>query len=101
MADRTFDAAETLTAFRESGHWWRSVVGGVDDHPAGDGALIERNLVVAAHRSVAGMGGPEADAFCRRISRRPLRHEVVQADLMVALVRQHGGDEVELLPPAA
>ncbi|MCU1369890.1 MAG: hypothetical protein JWO77_1084 [Ilumatobacteraceae bacterium] len=32
MADRTFDAAETLTAFRESGHWWRSLVGGVDDH---------------------------------------------------------------------
>ena len=32
MADRTFDAAETIAAFRESGHWWRSLVGGVDDH---------------------------------------------------------------------
>lgn len=32
MADRTFDADETLTAFRESAHWWRSLVGGVDDH---------------------------------------------------------------------
>ena len=32
MADRTFDAAEALAAFRESGHWWRSLVGGVDDH---------------------------------------------------------------------
>jgi uncharacterized protein (TIGR03083 family) len=32
MADRTFDNAETLTAFRESAHWWRSLVGGIDDH---------------------------------------------------------------------
>ena len=32
MADRTFDAPETLAAFRESAHWWRSLVGGVDDH---------------------------------------------------------------------
>lgn len=32
MADRTFAAAETTTAFRESAHWWRSLVGGVDDH---------------------------------------------------------------------
>jgi len=32
MADRTFDAPETLAAFREAGHWWRSLVGGVDDH---------------------------------------------------------------------
>lgn len=32
MADRTFDADETLSAFRQSAHWWRSLVGGVDDH---------------------------------------------------------------------
>jgi len=32
MADRTFAPAETTTAFRESAHWWRSLVGGVDDH---------------------------------------------------------------------
>ena len=32
MADHTFDDATTLTAFRESAHWWRSLVGGVDDH---------------------------------------------------------------------
>lgn len=32
MADRTFTADETTTAFREAGHWWRSLVGGVDDH---------------------------------------------------------------------
>lgn len=32
MADRTFDATETLAAFREAAHWWRSLVGGVDDH---------------------------------------------------------------------
>jgi uncharacterized protein (TIGR03083 family) len=32
MADRTFAAADTLAAYRESAHWWRSLVGGVDDH---------------------------------------------------------------------
>lgn len=32
MADRTFAAPESLAAFRESAHWWRSLVGGVDDH---------------------------------------------------------------------
>ncbi|WP_426570918.1 maleylpyruvate isomerase N-terminal domain-containing protein [Aquihabitans sp. McL0605] len=32
MSDRTFDPVDTLTAYREAGHWWRSLVGGVDDH---------------------------------------------------------------------
>ena len=32
MADHTFAPADSLAAFRESGHWWRSLVGGVDDH---------------------------------------------------------------------
>ena len=32
MADRTFDADEILAAYREAGHWWRSLVGGIDDH---------------------------------------------------------------------
>lgn len=32
MADRTFAADETITAYREAGHWWRSLVGGIDDH---------------------------------------------------------------------
>lgn len=32
MVDRTFEFAETLPAFRESAHWWRSLVGGIDDH---------------------------------------------------------------------
>lgn len=32
MSDRMFDEDDTLAAFREAGHWWRSLVGGVDDH---------------------------------------------------------------------
>ena len=32
MADRTFHDDETLVAFREAGHWWRSLVGGIDEH---------------------------------------------------------------------
>jgi uncharacterized protein (TIGR03083 family) len=32
MGDRRFDAAETAAAFREASHWWRSLVGGIEDH---------------------------------------------------------------------
>ena len=32
MADRTFSADEATAAFREAAHWWRSLVGGIDDH---------------------------------------------------------------------
>ena len=32
MADRTFHADDSVTAFREAAHWWRSLVGGIDDH---------------------------------------------------------------------
>lgn len=32
MADRTFEPHETFGAYREAGHWWRSLVGGIDDH---------------------------------------------------------------------
>src|SRR3954470_5667157 len=35
MADRTFDDLDALAAFREAAHWWRSLVGGVDDHQWG------------------------------------------------------------------
>lgn len=30
--DRIFDPSETTAAFRDAAHWWRSLVGGVDDH---------------------------------------------------------------------
>ena len=58
MADRTFDAAETLTAFRESAHWWRSLVGGVDDHQWDLMALGEwtaRTLGLALPQMRAGL----------------------------------------------
>ena len=32
MADRTFHADEVTTAYRDAAHWWRSLVGGIDDH---------------------------------------------------------------------
>lgn len=32
MADRTFHADESIAAFRSASHWWRSLVGGIDDH---------------------------------------------------------------------
>ncbi len=54
MADRTFDATETLAAFRESGHWWRSLVGGVDDHQWDQNAVGEwtvRELVAHGGRA--------------------------------------------------
>ncbi len=31
MADHTFDADQTVAAYRDAAHWWRSLVGGVDD----------------------------------------------------------------------
>lgn len=54
MADRIFAADETLTAFRESAHWWRSLVGGVDDHQwdlMGLGEWTVRELVAHGARA--------------------------------------------------
>lgn len=54
MADRTFAAPETLAAFRESGHWWRSLVGGIDDHQwdlMGLGEWTVRELVAHGARA--------------------------------------------------
>lgn len=54
MADRTFESTETLEAYREAGHWWRSLVGGIDDHQWGQPALGEwtvRELVAHGCRA--------------------------------------------------
>ena len=54
MTDRIFDDAETLVAFRESSHWWRSLVGGVDDHQwnlPGLGEWSVRELVAHGGRA--------------------------------------------------
>jgi uncharacterized protein (TIGR03083 family) len=32
VADRTFDPGDALAAYREAAHWWRSLVGGIDEH---------------------------------------------------------------------
>lgn len=55
MADRTFDAAETAAAFREASHWWRSLVGGIDDHQWDEPGLGEwtvRELVAHGNRAL-------------------------------------------------
>lgn len=44
MADRTFDTDETAAAYRAASHWWRSLVGGVDDHQWDLHALGEWNV---------------------------------------------------------
>lgn len=54
MADRTFTADETITAYREVGHWWRSLVGGIDDHQwdrPGLGEWTVRELVAHGGRA--------------------------------------------------
>jgi len=44
MTDRTFTFDETAGAFREAAHWWRSLVGGIDDHQWDLMALGEWNV---------------------------------------------------------
>lgn len=54
MADRTFPADETIAAYREAAHWWRSLVGAVDDHQWGAPGLGEwtvRELVAHGGRA--------------------------------------------------
>jgi uncharacterized protein (TIGR03083 family) len=54
MPDRTFAADETIGAFREAAHWWRSLVGGIDDHQweqAGVGEWTVRELVAHGARA--------------------------------------------------
>ena len=51
MADRTFSAEDSTTAYREAAHWWRSLVGGIDDHQwehHGLGDWTVRQLVATA-----------------------------------------------------
>lgn len=54
MADRTFTADESIVAFREAAHWWRSLVGGIDDHQwdrPGLGDWTVRELVAHGARA--------------------------------------------------
>jgi uncharacterized protein (TIGR03083 family) len=54
MADRTFTADEATVAFREAAHWWRSLVGGIDDHQwdrPGLGEWSVRELVAHGARA--------------------------------------------------
>ena len=54
MGDRIFESHETLEAYRDAGHWWRSLVGGVDDHQWPQQALGEwtvRELVAHGARA--------------------------------------------------
>ncbi|MFN8016950.1 MAG: maleylpyruvate isomerase N-terminal domain-containing protein [Acidimicrobiales bacterium] len=54
MADRIFESTETLEAYREAGHWWRSLVGGIDDHQwaqPGIGEWTVRELVAHGCRA--------------------------------------------------
>lgn len=44
MADRTFDPDESFGAYREAGHWWRSLVGGIDDRRWEQPAVGEWNV---------------------------------------------------------
>lgn len=65
MADRTFTADETITAYRDAAHWWRSLVGGIDDHQwerHGLGDWTVRQLVAhgaRAFRTVVDYAGGE------------------------------------------
>ncbi len=52
--DRSFDPAESTVAFRDAAHWWRSLVGGVDDHQwdqKGLGEWTVRELVAHGARA--------------------------------------------------
>jgi hypothetical protein len=54
MPDRTFAADETIGAFREAAHWWRSLVGGDRRHQwdqAGLGEWTVRELVAHGARA--------------------------------------------------
>ena len=54
MADRTFTMAESSEAFRAAAHWWRSLVGGIEDHQWALMALGEWNVTeLVAHTSRA------------------------------------------------
>jgi uncharacterized protein (TIGR03083 family) len=52
--DRTFTYDEVAEAYRQAGHWWRSLVGGIEDHQWDQGALGEwtvRELVAHGARA--------------------------------------------------
>lgn len=54
MTDRTFTYEETQAAYRQAAHWWRSLVGGVEDHEWDQGGLGEwsvRELVAHTGRA--------------------------------------------------
>ena len=54
MADHLFEMHETAGAYRAASHWWRSLVGGVDDHQWDQAALGEwsvRELVAHTNRA--------------------------------------------------
>lgn len=53
MADSTFEHHETVAAFREASHWWRSLVGAVDDRwdQAALGEWSVRELVAHTGRA--------------------------------------------------
>lgn len=54
MADRTFPADEVTAAFRHASHWWKSLVGAVDDGAWDQAALGEwsvRELVAHTNRA--------------------------------------------------
>lgn len=54
MADRTFDPDEALAAYRAASHWWRSLVGGIDDPEwdrTGLGEWTVRQLVAHGARA--------------------------------------------------
>lgn len=54
MVDRTFEASETYDAYREAAHWWRSLVGGIDDpqwEAHGVGEWTVRQLVAHGARA--------------------------------------------------
>jgi uncharacterized protein (TIGR03083 family) len=52
--DRTFTYDEVTEAYAQAGHWWRSLVGGIEDHQWDQGALGEwtvRELVAHGARA--------------------------------------------------
>lgn len=54
MADKIFEYAEVAAAFRYASHWWKSLVGAIDDHVWDQAALGEwsvRELVAHTDRA--------------------------------------------------
>ena len=86
MADRTFTFDETLDGFRSAGHWWRSLVGGIEEHQWEQPALGEWNVrELVAH---GGRAFKTVTDYARGESKDPTRIETAAQYFRIVLAEQ-------------